>query len=98
MKNPYLLVVVCWLVAMCFNVAMVVLCALNSDLVLCFVNLAMVCIDGVFCGIGLCNYTSYRNFLKSIEKMRNDLGVFENMAKSLVDKKEVKDPFEGDEK
>ena len=80
-RNPYLSVLVLWIIAICFSLSACVIGIVSGILWQSFVNLALVILDSIFLGWCICKFNAYRELLKTKKALEDGLKQFEELMK-----------------
>jgi hypothetical protein len=88
-KNPYLSILILWIVVSCFSLSSCIFGIVRDNLWQAFFNLALVIVDCVYLGLTIDKFIRYEEFKKSAEQ-------FNEYINTLIEKEKANDnePFE----
>lgn len=80
-RNPYLSLLVLWIIAICFSLSACVIGIISGILWQALFNLALVMLDCIYLGWCICKFNAYKEFLKTKKALEDGLKQFEELMK-----------------
>ena len=84
-KNPYLSLIVLWIIASCISLGACVVGIVNGVLLQAFANLALVVVDSIYLGLTIGKFQQYREIIE------NSMKLFDSYLQMLME--EQNEPF-----